>query len=505
MSKSPPSPELRSLVDRLHDGPDLSPQEVARLEELLGDDDALAYYLEVSQQEALLASVIAPAAIEHSQEEKPARVIPFTRIATLAAAACIVFFVGIGVGKKLSTLPGPPVAGVPAPPLPDPSPSATPHARITGMVGVEWEDQEHPPQIELGEEFKQISIKSGLVEVTYASGVCATIEGPAVYHVDGRESGRLDIGKLYTTVPQGAEGFRVNYSGGVVEDLGTEFAMDVLPNGKTEVGVFVGKVKLHTPGRDSILLFENQSLVQSADSAVPLEPVPLDRKKFVHRLPARDFRWEVDTPGSREVTFDVTHLVWKPAKYRAIFKWISGPDAVVVRNVRLCRDSVVVASDDHRGTTGKLNYVADNIFALDIGQDDYSRSRWTVVAEVEILSREGGALADMPIPIDSRGILQFEEGLVTGAGPEQFIGSWTYRHMGDTFVREFHPDGTVSLLKNGFPEDTSWVESRWTVEDGILNVTLPKKGLVERHVLRDPKTMIFGSNPYENATRLSGP
>jgi hypothetical protein len=58
MSSRPPHPKLRILVDRLHDGPPLSKTEVAQLEELLEDDEALAYYLEVSHQEALLASVI---------------------------------------------------------------------------------------------------------------------------------------------------------------------------------------------------------------------------------------------------------------------------------------------------------------------------------------------------------------------------------------------------------------------------------------------------------------
>lgn len=473
-----------------------------RLEVLLEDDEALAYYLEISQQEALLSSVISPSRLELVEPEADSRKSKIIWIGGLSAAACLLFFMGMGVGRGFREAPS--HTAVPTKSFePTPSHGYTPPARITGMVGVEWADNETPPHIDITDDFNQISIKSGLVELTYASGVCATIEGPAVYHVDGYESGRLEQGKLYTTVPKGAEGFRVNYSGGVVEDLGTEFAMDVLPNGNTEVGVFVGSVKLHTPGRDSIMLFENQSLVQSADEAQPLEPIPLDRKKFVHRLPARDFRWEVDSPGPREVTFDVTHLIWKPAKYRAIFKWISGRDAVVVRKVRLCRDSEVVASDDHRGSTGRLNYVSDNIFSLDIEPGDYSRSRWTVVAEIEPLSREGGGLADLPLPINSYGILQLEEGLVTGAGPDQFVGRWSYRHMGDLFVREFRADGTVSLTRNGVAEDTTWVESRWTVENGMLIVTLPKKGLVEWHVLRDADTMVFGSNPYENAVRIA--
>lgn len=496
MNSRPPHSELRNLVDRLHDGPSLTGQEMARLEEFLKDDDSLAYYLAVSQQEALLSSVIPQPQLSLVQKSPRSTFSRVLWIAAPMAAACLVFFVGLDMGRRMER---PQTGGAPSPIT-----AATPPARITGMVGVEWEDEAIPRHIDLDAAFNKISIKSGLVEVTYASGVRATLEGPAVFSVDGYESGTLKSGKLYTTVPPGAEGFKVHYSGGTVEDLGTEFAMDVLPDGSTEVGVFLGKVKLHSSGREAIMLFENQSLVQSPDLAEPLQPVPLDREKFVHRLPARDFRWEVDSPGSREVTFDVTHLIWKPAKYRAIFKWISGSDAVVLKNVRLCCDSKVVATDGHLGSTGKLRFVSDNIYALDIGPEDYTRGRWTVVAEIETMGREGGNLSDTSQPISSRGILQFEEGLVTQAGPAQFVGRWSYRHMGEAFVREFHPDGTVTLEKNGVKEDEAWVDSRWTVEKGILNVKIPKRDLVERHVLRDLDTLIFSSNPYENAIKSRG-
>ncbi|GAA5118643.1 hypothetical protein GCM10023212_09300 [Luteolibacter yonseiensis] len=472
---------------------------MARLEEFLLDDDAMAYYLAVSQQEALLPSAI-PASYLSPVERPGERGLPrFVWIAGSVAAACLVFFAGLGFGRRLEKPQGR-TAGSPAPVV---TPADMSPARITGMVGVEWRDEGGHPHIDLNAGSNEISIKSGLVEVTYSSGVLVTLEGPAVFRVDGYESATLESGKLYTTVPPGAEGFKVHYSGGTVEDLGTEFAMDIHPDGSTEVGVFLGKVKLHSSGRESIMLFENQSLVQSPDAAEPLQPVPLDRQKFVDRLPARDFRWEVNSPEAKEVSFDVTHLVWKPAKYRAIFKWINGPDAVVLKNVRLCCDSKVVASDDHPGSTGILRFVSDNIYTLDIGPEDYIRGNWTVVAEIGTMDREGGRLVESAPPFSSRGILQFEEGLVTEAGPSQFMGRWSYRHMGDSFTREFHPDGSVSLEKNGVSEKISWADSRWTVESGILKVTLPKKGLEERHVLRDLDTLIFSSNPYENAVKSS--
>lgn len=496
MTSHPPHPRLRSLVDRLHDGPPLSKPEVAELEELLEDDGALAYYLAISQQEALLSSAIprtAPSLVGPVQH-KPST-LSVVRILAPLAAACIVFALGLRLGLHLERRPG---DGAPITVA-----TSSPPARITGMVGVEWADEGAPHQIDLDTSSNPISIKSGLVEVTYASGVRVTLEGPAVYEVAGHETGRLLRGKLYTTVPKGAEGFLVHYSGGTLEDLGTEFAMEALPDGRTEVGVFVGKVKLHSSGRESITLFENQSLLQSPDAQEPLQPLPLNREKYVQRMPARDFRWEVDWLGSREVTFDVTHLVWKPAQYRAIFKWISGPDAIVVRDVRLLCDGEPVAKDGHEGSTGLLRHVSGNIYALDVDPAAYQRGRWTVSARIESMTRTGG-LEKSSTPICSRGILQFEEGLVTGAGPEEFIGRWSYHHMGSLFVREFHPDGSVSFETNGVRDQGTWADSRWEVVDGVLQVSIPRRGFVERHVLRNPQTLVFISNPYENAIKDSG-
>lgn len=495
-SSRPPHPKLRALVDRLHDGPPLSKMEVAQLEELLEDDDALAYYLAVSQQEALLSSVIPEAAPAIFPDLRVKRFPRAVFAATALAAACLVFVLGLHMGRRLERPAAENHVAVVT------SNKHTPPARITGMVGVEWADESKPHQIDLSSGSTPVSIKSGLVEVTYANGVSVTLEGPAVYEVAGNESGRLEKGKLYTTVPKGAEGFKIHYSGGTVEDLGTEFAMDALPDGRTEVGVFSGKIKLHSSGRDAITLFENQSLVQSPVAAEPLQAIPLDRKKFVAKLPARDFRWELDSPEMKEVSFDVTHLLWKPAKYRAIFKWINGPDAAVIRNVRLYRDDKLVTADDHEGRTGVLRFVSDNIFSLDVFPGSYSRGRWTVVVQLQTMDRKGGGLAGTVVPIGSQGILQFEEGLVTGASPSEFMGAWSYRHLGDLFEREFHPDGSVTLQRNG--KDEGWANSRWTVKNGILEVSLPDKMLTERHVLRDAKTLIFTSNPYENATRAAG-
>jgi hypothetical protein len=493
MKSKAPTPELRGLVDRLHDGPPLGRLEMARLEELLEDDHALSYYLAVTRNEALLPDAIAHVVTAQAPVRKRLHIpwlpLAFSAAASLAFILGLVF--GLGLGRRTSVTP----AQVASSPAHQKIP-----AKITGLVGVEWHDGAAPDLLGGGSASDRIFIKTGLVELTYTNGVRMTLEGPADYHVLDEFSGRLDAGKIYATVPKGAEGFHVDYAKGRVVDLGTEFAMEVRADGSTELGVFDGEVELHRPGSLPISLFKNQALVHDAETEESLRAIPLDREKFVRNLPNRDFRWEVSSPGPQQLVIDVSHLVWKPSEYRTIFKWIEGLDRVSIRDVRLCLDGKQVSSDNHSGTTGVVEWVSENIFTLSVPPEAFRRGKWTIHATLEPMPSPAGS-AQSKMPVRSQGILQFEEGLVSRASTEDFIGRWSYRFLGDHFIRNFHPDGTVSLEKNGKPYAPAFAGSRWFVENGELRVLVPKLGITESHILRDDHTLIFVSQPYENAVR----
>jgi hypothetical protein len=476
---------------------------MARLEELLEDDDALVYYLEVTQQEAHLPELIHQELAEKSTTHRRRRHIPWKPV-SLAAAACLIFSLGLYIGRQAPTTTTHASTFSTSPTSPDlVTPSLdTPPAHITGLVGVEWEEGKEPNQLHHGKAAGHIAFKTGLVELTYANGVKLTLEGPADYQINDTVSGRLNKGKLYATVPQGAEGFRVDYSQGSVTDLGTEFAMDARQDGSTEVGVFKGEVELNRPGAKPLSIFENHSLIHVHHSDQPIQTVALDREKFVRDLPTRDFRWELNSFHPKEIVIDVTHLVWKPSKYRAIFKWVTGKDGIQIRNVQLCLDGQPVTTDPHLGSTGWLPQVHDNIYELNIDPKQFRRGTWTVRATIELLERKNNMASYHGIA-RSQGILQFEEGLVSTATAEDFIGRWSYRAFNSRFVREFHPDGTITLEKNGKINPQSFRNGRWTVENGVLHATVPKHGTVESHVLRNPNTLIFIGQPFENAKKIT--
>ena len=479
MSKAP-SPELRKLIDQLLAEGGLGRVETSRLEELLKDRDALRYYTGVMSQEAMMAE-----ALEGIEAEAPRTIrFPLKPLA-LAAAACVVFGLGFFSGKQRFS----PV---------DLKATKQPVVQVTGLMGVEWEKDAAPALVSGAVVAERVALRSGLVELTYASGVRVTLEGPADYSVASPTAGNLANGKLVAYVPPGAEGFTVDYAKGKVVDLGTEFAMDVSADGRTELGVFDGEVELHLPGDKPRPLFQSQAVLHDVNAEDELRAIPLDRDKFVRRMPARDFRWSLTSMEPQQIEFDVSHLIWRPSRYRAIFKWIEGKDAISVSDVELRLDGKPVVTDRHEGATGNLAKVKDNIYRLDLDPSKFSRGRWTLHVSVKPYPRAAAITG----PVQSQGILQFEEGLATKATEKDFIGSWGYHFLGSRYIREFHADGRVTLTKDGAPYEEAFVGSRWSMDEGVLKVWIPEQNAFENHVLRDEDTLIFTSNPYDNAAKL---
>jgi len=493
-----PPPEFRMLLDRLLDSGTLSRVETSRLEEWLQQPEARHHYVRLVMQESMMDPLLARAAEtipgDPRQTPRPVLASPLWKV----AAAIALLAAGVMLGRTAFPSPetaiadnSPPLAAAEAP------------ARITGMIGVHWSvtgvDPRQPGSWPLPEH--RLVFETGLIELSYRSGVRVTLEGPADFTITGNGNGRLEYGKLVTYVPKGAEGFIIDYPHGHVLDLGTEFAMDLPRGGALKLGVFDGEVKLCLPDDPPRPLLRDQAILHDHIAEVPLRAIPFERDQFVRNLPSRDFPWTMNSEDPRELSFDVTHLIWRPARYHAIFKWIDGVDAIEVRDVELRRDGVTVASAPGDAVCGLLLLTRDNRFIFDLSPDDFWHSaRWTVHARVSAHPRYA-ALARSGAPIHSQGILQFEEGLAGTAIDRDFIGRWVYLHAGERFVREFHSDGTISLEKNGVPMPRAFEGCHWLVRDGVLHATQPSGGPDELHVLRDVRTLVFLNRPYHNARR----
>ena len=263
--------------------------------------------------------------------------------------------------------------------------------------------------------------------------------------------------------------------------------------------------------RNAVLLASVPVGAMPAVNAVARQPgsetgvasIPFDREKFIRTLPSREFRWELKGVQPRELhtfEFDVTGLVWAAGDYRAIFKWMEGPDALDIEQVSLLRNGQPVATDAHPGVTGILRHVKENIYRLKLPESAAAAEgvRWTLAVSCrpfEILGAKTRSFAD------ARGVLLFESGFALTAGAKEFTGRWEYSHNGKLWVREFKEDGTATLTVDGQPWPR-FAGSRWECRDGVLRLDLPIDGIVEKHMLLDGGTLLFVNTPYRNARRI---
>jgi hypothetical protein len=86
-------------------------------------------------------------------------------------------------------------------------------------------------------------LNSGLVELTFARGTKAALEGPAIFKIIDDDRLLVSSGTLGAHVPAEHRGFTVQTSAGNIIDLGTRFGIAASASGQVEVDVFDGKVE----------------------------------------------------------------------------------------------------------------------------------------------------------------------------------------------------------------------------------------------------------------------
>ncbi len=170
-------------------------------------------------------------------------------VAYLIATA--IFAVGALIGGR-TYVSRPVLVAVPSDPRPaslDPRLAAV--GQITRSVDCRWADTMKPSvsrNVAMGQE---LSLVSGVIEITYTTGAKVILQSPVTYRVDGSNSGYLLIGRLTGKVEsEEAKGFAIRTPTAVVTDLGTEFGVSVADDGASEVHVLRGSVEARLVGSD---------------------------------------------------------------------------------------------------------------------------------------------------------------------------------------------------------------------------------------------------------------
>jgi hypothetical protein len=124
-------------------------------------------------------------------------------------------------------------------------PQASGLAVLTRSVRARWDPRCPPLAVGATVPPGPLRLQSGLVQLEFYSGAALVVEGPADLELLATNRLRCRAGKVRATVPPQAHGFTILSATAELVDLGTEFGMEVAPNGATEVHVFAGKVEVH--------------------------------------------------------------------------------------------------------------------------------------------------------------------------------------------------------------------------------------------------------------------
>ncbi|RFC46876.1 MAG: ferric-dicitrate binding protein FerR, regulates iron transport through sigma-19 [Verrucomicrobia bacterium] len=129
-----------------------------------------------------------------------------------------------------------------------PEPASSPArslAVVNHILGATWRagDQVLRPGDLIGP--SRIRFESGLLQLQFFNGVQAVIEGPADFEILSAEESFCHRGRFHAIVPPQANCFRVRTAQGELIDFGTEFGLEVSPDG-AEVHVFDGEVAFQT-------------------------------------------------------------------------------------------------------------------------------------------------------------------------------------------------------------------------------------------------------------------
>ncbi len=121
------------------------------------------------------------------------------------------------------------------------TPFSVASCRIVDAVNVRWP---RSTSLKVGDSLptNSVHLDSGVIELAFASGAKAAVQGPADFKWIERNSFELQQGRFSAEVPKQARGFTVHTPNGAVTDLGTRFGLDVKGKASTEVDVFQGKV-----------------------------------------------------------------------------------------------------------------------------------------------------------------------------------------------------------------------------------------------------------------------
>ena len=256
---------IDKLLSRVVDG-DATPDDIAAIELLLdGNPEAqrrYVQYLDLHQDllakvsDGLEANPHEPRLGElESTANRPG--VPRTKaIVLIGLAASLLVAMGIGVAHWSRSTPSdnPRRSDNSLQTIANNEEADTGVAVLTGAVNAQWlSDAPHQTALlQTGSILSpgELKLAGGVIQIEFYNGVQLLVEGPADLGIRSVASVVCREGKLRSRVPPNATGFSVLTSKFELVDLGTEFAVDVASDGRSDVHVFDGEVEIYSADGD---------------------------------------------------------------------------------------------------------------------------------------------------------------------------------------------------------------------------------------------------------------
>ncbi|NWK55678.1 hypothetical protein HW115_08650 [Verrucomicrobiaceae bacterium N1E253] len=375
---------------------------------------------------------------------------------------------------------------------PKPTTSSTDIARVSGSIGL-TEIEKNIFKTGSFLEDEGLTLETGLLEITTPNGSRLMIEAPADLSINQANKVNLNAGKIAVFSPNQNDHINVDCADLFIVQGSKAFAIS-LPNNnfsQPEISAIDGALQIENvenQGKPVLTLPEKQSAQYTNNN---LKSVPYQGDSFFKEIPNQDPLWSIDydQSGKGVIELDISALIWRPGKHRAVFKWLSGKDAMHIDQLQLYQGDRLISEDIHPGVTGKHHITQNHIYDLYIPSTDFHTGQWKLIAHVHGAERPDGSK-----PKHSQGIIYFDHRNSLKADKTDWIGSWEYTNHGKRYTRKINADGTMEIF-GGIANNTG----RWWVKDDVMFITMDRRKLTEHHILRDKRTLIFIDQPYQPA------
>lgn len=145
-----------------------------------------------------------------------------------------------------------------------------PFARVREIIkSCQWEN-DFPNGKRIGKE--ELHLTRGIAQLCFDNGVVVTMEAPVRLSVLSPDRCFLHSGKVVARVSPEGTGFVIDTPKAMVEDLGTEFGVQVQEGREAEVRVFSGRVDVHREENRVIPLLSGRRLRFSSHEDAPFNP-----------------------------------------------------------------------------------------------------------------------------------------------------------------------------------------------------------------------------------------